>query len=473
MLRNLLWTLTLTLSFGIINAQDEWTLEQCIERALDQDLTIRDAELSIDNATINQKTSRQARYPSLNGGTNAFWNFGRTIDPTSNEFITTTFFSNGLSLNSGVTLYSGGRIKNTIKQSDLDYQAAQKDYDQSLNDISLQVASAFLNVLFARENLENANKQLEITQEQLRQIELLIESGSRPENERLDIEAQIATREQAVVNNQNTLDIAMLGLKQLLRFSPDYNMALAAPPSVDIFTDPNLISFKEIYESSLKTQKSIEASELRVQSSEIGIKIAKSSLYPTLTFGGSLQTNYSNQGRRIVGFETFRQTQDVFIDNTRVTIGQDVDVPIVEKNPYLDQVDENLSYGFGFNMNIPIYNNYQNKASVERAKIGAIRAQNTLEIVKDNLKNTVQQALADARAAKKSLEAAEKNQVAQQAAYDNAIKRYELGAINTFDLTTIQNQLEQAEINLIISRYDYLFRTKVLDFYLGRPITLK
>ena len=249
-------------------------------------------------------------------------------------------------------------------------------------------------------------------------------------------------------------------------------MALSAPPSVEVFTDPDLVSFSEIYQSSLKTQKNIEAGELRVRSSELGIKIAQSNYYPTLSFGGSLQTNYSNQGRRVAGFETFRQTQDIFIDQTPVTIGTDVEVPIFEKNPYLDQLDQNVSYGFGFNMSIPIYNNYQNKAGVEQAKIGAVRAQNSLEIVKDNLKNTVQQALADARAAKKSLDAAERNQVAQQAAYDNGVRRYELGAINTFDLNTVQNQLEQAEINLIIARYDYLFRTKVLDFYLGRPITL-
>ena len=472
MLKNLLWIFIFFISFGTLNSQDVWSLQQCIERAIDQDLTIRDAGLSIENANINQKTAKQARYPSLNGSTNAFWNFGRTIDPTSNEFITTTFFSNGLSLNSGVVLFSGGRIKNGVKRSDLDYQAAMRDYDQAVNDISLQVAVSFLNVLFAQENLENARKQLEITEAQLEQVERLIESGSRPENERLDIEAQIATREQSVVSNQNTLDIAMLGLKQLLRFDPDYNMALSAPPSVEVFTDPDLVSFSEIYQSSLKTQKNIEAGELRVRSSELGIKIAQSNYYPTLTFGGSLQTNYSNQGRRVAGFETFRQTQDIFIDQTPVTIGTDVEIPIFEKNPYLDQLDQNVSYGFGFNMSIPIYNNYQNKAGVEQAKIGAVRAQNSLEIVKDNLKNTVQQALADARAAKKSLDAAERNQVAQQAAYDNGVRRYELGAINTFDLNTVQNQLEQAEINLIIARYDYLFRTKVLDFYLGRPITL-
>lgn len=472
MMKTILFLFFSVLSLTAISAQDVWSLEQCINRALDENLNIKDAELAIDNASINQKLSKQARYPSLNGGSSAFWNFGRSIDPTSNAFITTTFFSNNLSLNTGVTLFSGGRINNTIKQSQIDYDASQKDMEQARNDVALNTAISFLNVLFAQENLENSRKQLANTQDQLEQTEKLIASGSRPENERLDIEAQIATREQAVINSENNLDIAMLGLKQLLRFDPDYDMALRVPPSIDVFTDPDIMTFGEVYKSALKTQKNIEANELRVQSSEMGIKIAKASLLPTLTFGGSLGTNYSNQGRTIAGFETIRQNQEVFINGQPVTVGSDVDIPIVTKNPYFDQVDENLSYGFGFSLNVPIYNNYRNKAGIEQAKLGAIRAQNNLEITKDQIKNTVQQALADARAAKKSLEAAERTQVAQEAAYNNAVRRYELGSINTFELTSLQNQLEQAEITLIIAKYDYLFRTKVLDFYMGRPITL-
>jgi outer membrane protein len=472
MMKTILFIFFGVLSFTTISAQDVWSLEQCINRALDENLNIKDAELAIDNASINQKLSKQARYPSLNGGSSAFWNFGRSIDPTSNEFITTTFFSNNLSLNTGVTLFNGGRINNTIKQSQIDFDASQKEMEQARNDVALNTAISFLNVLFAQENLENSRKQLANTQDQLEQTEKLIASGSRPENERLDIEAQIATREQAVINSQNNLDIAMLGLKQLLRFDPDYDMALRVPPSIDVFTDPDIMTFGEVYKSALKTQKNIEANELRVQSSEMGIKIAKASLLPTLTFGGSLGTNYSNQGRTIAGFETIRQNQEVFINGQPVTVGSDVNVPIITKNPYFDQVDENLSYGFGFSLNVPIYNNYRNKAGIEQAKLGAIRAQNNLEITKDQIKNTVQQALADARAAKKSLEAAERTQVAQEAAYNNAVRRYELGSINTFELTSLQNQLEQAEINLIIAKYDYLFRTKVLDFYMGRPITL-
>ena len=379
----LVFTLTLCIQLG---AQERWSLEKCIVHALEESLIIKDAELSIENSMINQKVAKSARYPSLNGSSSLSWNFGRSIDPTSNEFITTTFISNGLSLNTGVTLFSGNRVNNTIKQSDIDLRASKKDFEQARNDIALQVATAYLNVLFGQENLSNSIKQLDITMEQLDQTEKLIASGSRPANERLDIEAQVAIREQAVIANENTVDIAMLSLKQLLRLDPDLNMQLDVPENLEVFSDPELLTFSEVYVSALNTQKNVEASELRVASSEVGIKIAKSNLYPSLSFGGSLGTNYSNQGRRIIGTETVRQNQEVFFNDMPVVIGQDVEIPLVDKNPYLDQYDENLSYGFGFNLSIPIYNNFRNKANVEQAKLGAIQSRNNLEQVKDQIK---------------------------------------------------------------------------------------
>ncbi len=472
MTRNQIILFIILLATIQVKAQEVWTLESCVRHALENSLLIKDASLAIDNAEVNKKTATQARYPSLNGTTNVGLNFGRTIDPVTNDFITQSFLSNTFGLNTGITVYSGGRINNTVKQSDIDLRAAERDFDQVENDIVLQVATAYLNVLFARENLENASKQFAITEEQLDQIEKLIASGSRPENERLDIEAQLATREQAIVTNQNNLDISILSLKQLLRLEPDYDLVLEVPENIEVLSDPDQLTFQEVYRSALRTQKDVEAQQLRVQSAEVGVSIAKSALYPTVTLGGSLGSRYSNQGMRLAGTQTITQSQEVRANGTPVTIESDVQIPILENNPYFDQIDENISYGVGMSVNIPIYNNYRTKGSIEQARLNVMRNSNLLENIKDQVKNVVQQALADARAAKKSLRAAEKNQLAQEAAFNNATRRYELGAINSFDLSQIQNQLEQAEINLIISKYDYLFRMKVIDFYMGKPITL-
>ncbi len=463
--------ISLTIHLGS-SAQESWTLEKCIKEALTNSLLVKNADIAIENTSISQKSAKHSRYPSLNGSTGVFWNFGRTIDPTSNEFVTTTFFSNNVSLNSSILLYNGGRVNNTIKQADLDVMAATKDKEQVEIELVLSVTTAFINVLFAQENLENAQGQLLVTQQQLDQVDKLVRSGSRPANEKLDIEAQIATREQAIITNQNALDIGLLQLKQIMRVEPDVTVTIAAPENIEVSYDPEALTFAEVYASAVRTRKDVEAAEIRVNSSQLGKKIAKSSLYPSVGLGGSLGTNYSNQGRTIVGSNDVFAEEEVFINNQSVLIGREVTIPVVEKANYSTQFQDNLSYGFGVNVSIPIYNNYNNRASIQRAELNIMNAQNQLEQVKDQIKNTVQQVLADARAAKKSLVASEKSVIAQRAAFNNASRRYELGSINSFDLVTIQNQLDQAEINLIISRYDYLFKSKILDLYMGKQLSL-
>jgi outer membrane protein len=352
-------------------------------------------------------------------------------------------------------------------------QAADMDLEQIRNDIALQVGNAYLSVLFAIENLRNANLQLQLSQDQLKQTQQLIDFGSRPANERLDIEAQIATREQTVIVNQNTLDNANLQLKLLMRLDPSYNMVLDVPDAIQIFSDPNLLTYEDVYKKAVQTQKNIAAQELRVRSAELGVNIANAGKYPTIGIGGSLGTNYSNQARRVIDFNTIRQTQDVFINGQQVTVGSDIDVPVLENNPYANQLDENISYGFGLNMSIPIYNNYNVSAGVQRAKLNILSQQNTLEQTYDLVRNNVTAALANARAANLAYSASQKSVAALEASYENAKQRYSLGSINSFELTSIQNQLDVAQVNLLVSKYDYFFKMKVLDFYMGKPIRLR
>jgi outer membrane protein len=450
-----------------------WTLEACILEAWNNSLAVTSTEYAKEFADINLTQSKHARYPSLNGGSSMFFNFGRSIDPTTNEFVTTTFISNNWSLNTGMTLFNAGRINNTIKQSRTDVKASELDLEQTKNDIALQVSTAFLNVLFSIENLKNANLQLELSQEQLEQTQQLIDIGTRPVNERLDIEAQIATRQQTVIVNQNAVDNAYLLLKQLMRLDPDYVMELDAPDSIDLFSNPDILTYDEVYRTAIKTQKNIAAAEMRVKSAELGVKIANSGKYPNIGLGGSLGTNYSNQFRRIIGFNTIRQSQEVFFNGQSATIGTDVEVPVFENNPYFNQLDQNLSYGFGVNMNIPIYNNYNISANVQRAKLNILNSQNTLQQTQDLVRNNVTTALANARAAKLAYEASLKSVDAQNASFENAKQRYELGSINSFELTSIQNQLETAQVNLLVSKYDFFFKMKVLDFYMGQPMRLQ
>lgn len=460
-----LWSATAT-------AQDVWNLERCINHALQNNIEIQQGRLGVEQADIDYKTAKHSRYPSLSAGTNLGLNFGRTIDPTNNEFITQSFLSNGISLSSNVFLYNAGRIRNAIKQAEINQESANYTVKQSERDMALFVAQSYLNVLFAEENLKNAVAQQELTQEQYNQVEKLINAGVRPANELLDLNAQLARGEQSIITQENAVTIAMLALKQQLMLDPGYQMILDRPADVEIISDADVITFDEIYQSALGNQPGIRAAELDMRAAQVGEKIAKSALYPSVTLGGSLQSNYSNQGQKIEVIET---TQDIPLEFNGVQgiltfPSQEV---IRSDNPYFNQIDENLSYGFGLGVNIPIYSNYQNRSRIESAKLNIMSSALNIERQKNTLKTNVQQALADTKAASKSYQAAEKSRDAQLAAYNNAKKQYELGAINSFDFVNARALLDSAEISLIIAKYDYLFKAKVVDFYMGRPISLK
>lgn len=453
-------------------AQDVWNLERCINHAMENNLDIQQARIIIEQAEINQSLARHSRYPSLNGNVNAALNFGRTIDPTNNDFITQSFLSNNLSLSTGVTLWNANRINNAIRQAEINRQSAIYSVQQSERDIALLVATSYLNVLFAQENLKTSEAQQVLTEEQFSQIEKLVNAGVRPDNELLDIEAQLALGEQNIITQQNAVNIAMLNLKQLLLLEPEYDMILDRPDEVDVLSDAEVITLTEIYNQALSNQPAIRAAELDQESALLGEKIAKSSLYPVLTLGGSIGTNYSNRAVTTDGGETVFNNINVLIDGNPVTIGFPGFQPNFVDVPYLDQIDQNLSYGFGIGLSIPIYNNHSARAGIEQAKLNTITTGIQIERQKNLLKTNVQQALADAKAASKNFIAAQKSRDAQSAAFDNAQKRYDLGGINSFDYVNARNLLDNAEINLIIAKYDYLFKSKVVDFYMGRPITL-
>lgn len=463
------------------NAQETWTLERCVRHAIDNNLNIQQSSLSVENAKLDLSDSKQSRNPNLNGSTSAFWNFGRTVDPTTNEFINTNFFSNNFGLNSNAILWNGSRIKNTIKQSKVDIEAAEQDLEQQKQNTSLVVATNFLNILFAKERIDISERQLLLNQQQLNQLDKRIQAGVSPVSEKLNLEAQISQSEQALVASKNTLEIAYLNLKQSLQLSPSSTMEIEVPDNIDVDTDPDMISFDEAFELAKSNRPDLIATELRRQSADIAIDIAKSGYYPTLSIAGSIGTTYSNQGRTIAGFgtETIESVVNLSstspalpFQNVPVTISSENLFPIVEKQAYTDQLDQNTSYGFGFSLNVPIYNRGIVDNNVARAKLGASSNSIQHELLLNNLKITVQQSIADARGAKKQLEASTKTVEAQKLALENTSKRLEIGAANSFEWETQKTNLENAEINALIDKYNYLFSIKTLEFYLGKPLKL-
>lgn len=418
-----------------------WTLEQCVNYAMDNSLTIKRARNAIELASVNDLGNRMQRLPSINASSSYNFSFGRSLNPVTNDFENTQFSGGSTSLNGGILLYGGGVINNSIKQGKADLNAAQFDAQAAANDIALQVAGAYLNILLAEEQVANAQKQLEQSTTQLEQTDRLIRAGSLPPNDRLDFVAQAALNEQAIIEAQNLVTINYLTLKQLLELDPNQELRIVKPDVViPDDANPEIYTLEQVYSTALGTQPQIKADEFRLQSAALQERIARSQGLPRLSLGGSLGTNYSDR------------------------VGEAID--------FFDQFKNNFGQSFGFSLSVPIYNNHNVSVNIERAKVNMANTELTNLQNKQLLKADVQRAIADARAAKESYEAGQRSVEAAQAAFDNAQKRFDLGAINTLEYSTASNNLDRAQLTLIQAKYQYLFNLKVVDFYLGREIKL-
>lgn len=465
-------------SFG----QETWSLEKCIRYAWENNISIKGAELSVADSRLVEKANKFSRLPSVNGNVSGAYQFGRTIDPVTNQFNSLSIGTNRLALDAGVTIYNGNRINNSIKQAGYNLQASMNDLAQMKNDISLSIASSYLNILFAQEQLDAAVKRKELSESQLDQVDKLIRAGARPQNDRLEILATIARNDQSIIAQENAVENGLLSLKNLLLLEPDKDIQIERPQSITIAVEenPDLLKFSDLYNSSIKNQPFIKADENRVKSAELGKDIARAGLMPRLSAFAGLSTNYSTRGQRLDGtFEDVTATQPALIDETPTTpvIPITLLIPQVipgrEDNPYSNQLNENFGQNIGLSLSIPIYNNHQNLVNIDRAELNILRSQLTAETNKQNLKNNIQTALANAKAAKRTLAASERTRDASQAAFENSEKQFQLGTINTFEYATAKNNLDQAEVDLIIAKYDYLFKLKVLDFYQGKKLELK
>lgn len=460
------------------NAQEIWSLERCILYAQENNLTVKQAQANVNTALLSEKQAKTARLPNVGAQINVGEQFGRTIDPVTNLFSSVNNGYNSIGISAGMSLFNGGQIHHSVKQAGWDAQAAQADADQTVNDLSLQIAQAYLNILLAEEQLQNAQKRVSQSSDQLNVTQKLIDAGNLPMADKYNILAQIAQGEQAAVQAQNSVDLGYLSLKQLLQLEPDYDLQIERPViTVPTDANPDEMALTPVYTTAVGTQPNIRAADFRIKSAEEGIYVAKSAYWPSVSLGLNMSTNYSSTYRLPEGINRIPSPPfTALIDGESRTVqvvGDSMLVPYnVRTIDYFDQLDQNFGQSIGVTINIPIYQNGSVRLNVERARLNVINAQLQQNQVQQQLKNDIQTAIANARAGRRQLDAAQKTFDATKIAFENTEKRHQLGAVNTLDLTTARNNLDISENDLSVAKYDYLFRLKLLDFYLGKPITL-
>lgn len=448
-----------------------WSLEECISYALENNIQVQQNEINQKISEQDLKASKYAVLPSVSGFANNSYNFGQTIDPFTNRFASTQVRSNTFSLSSGVTLFNGFRNINTIKRSQAQLESARLDLQKMKNDISLNIANAYLAILFNQELLKNADSQLGVTQLQIDRISKQVKAGALPEGALKDIEAQFASEELQQINAQNQLRVSKLNLAQLLRLENADDFEIVSPSLNNFQGVSELISPGSLYLTALETMPEIKSAEYALYSAEKSTQIARSAYYPTLTMNGSIGTGFSGASREI------ESSQDLgFLPNGDITSGNDqvlsrVVVPTFKDKSFADQVDDNVNKSVGLVLNIPIFSRFNTRINVQRAKLQMQSANLNLENTKLQLRQNIESAHNDAISALNRYKAAEKSVTALETSFRYTQDRFNVGLINSFDFNNEKNRLNNARSELLQAKYNYIFSTKVLDFYQGKTIS--
>jgi len=474
----IIFSITLFCFFSVpLTAQEDsgvWSLEKCISYAVENSLQVQQTELSMEQAKLNKKQAFWAQFPTLNASFRHGFNFGRSVDPTSYTFVNQTIQSSNVSLNLNQPIFQGLRIRNSIKQSKVDLEAASKDSEQARNDVALQVAQAYLSILLAQENLEVLREQANVTKAQYDQTIKLIDAGVVAENSKYDLEAQMARDDESIVNAENSVELAYTNIKVLMNVDVAKSIRIQKVDKLEVPETMPENSLDDVYQEAINSQPNITASKLREQSADIGVRIAKGALYPTVSFYGGVSTNFSSASRNINGNYVVDTLAGTVLSSSDAVEVYDQGFSYTQGDvvPYFSQLGGNASANIGINISIPIFNQMQTRLSIQRAKLAVKTAEFSTRQLETTLKSNIDRAIIDVKAAAKRLQAAKKSVVATRLSVKNTRKRYELGVVNSFELTSVQNTLIASESNLLQAKYDYLFKLKILDYYKGDPIRI-
>ena len=470
---NRLFLLVACVSVFVTQAQTKlWTLEECIALALEKNVTIKQNELDYASAELDRVAAKAAFLPSLSANANHSWNIGLNQNITTGllENVTTQFTSAGL--NMGVDVYRGKQNFNQLHRANLALLARQYQLADISEDVSLLVANGFLQILFNREVLLVQKAQLEVSKAELNQTQALIEGGLRIPGDAYELEATIATQEQAVVQAENNLRLAKINLAQLLLIT-DYENFDIEIIDLDVpFSQVMNETPRAIYEKALTFRNDIKLAITNVEIAETDVKLSKANLQPSISafYGYSTRLSYAD---RLAGTGEFSEVPIGFVRSTGEVVNTRVEQrEVIGPQAVADQLGQNDGHNFGIALNIPIFNGFLAKNNVKKSKLNLERTKNAMTQQQLDLETNINQAYNDAKGAFIFYEAAKKTTRSREVAYNDAQKRFEAGVLNPFNFSQLKQRYEAAVSDEVRAKYDYIFKLKVLEFFFGAPLTL-
>jgi outer membrane protein len=471
--------------FTTANGQqaEKWNIVRCVDHAVKNNISIRQADIQSRFAELNYKQDKASQYPNLNFNSSVGYRLGRSENPTTGVLEDNNFLNLGMQLQSGVTIFNWFSKKNTIEASRLSWEADKEQIQKTKDDISLNVAIAYLQVLLAKEQVNLAKVQISQTVEQLGNTRKRVDAGALPELNAAELEAQLARDSSSLVTSESSVRQFLLQMKALLNLDAGTPFDIETPPveaiPVEAMAD---LQPEAVYATAIGTLPQQKVNTLRIQSAEKSVAVAKASMYPVISAFGSLNTNAISFRRAIynqvlTGYSASGAVADagggVFypVQIPQFTQGNTI-VSYFRPGSITEQFGNNFGQSIGIGLNVPIFNGRTARTAWERSKLTVLQVQLQKEQGDMQLKQDIYTAYNDAVAAMQKFNAEKKAVQTAEKAYDFAKKRYDLNLLSTFDVINIQNNVLRAKIQALYAQYDYVFKMKLLEFYKGQGLKL-
>lgn len=427
-----------------VSGQDTWTLRECIDYAVENNIEIKQLELSVEDYELDLNTSKNSRLPNLGVSVNQSFSFGRAASPNTNSYEDIRTSHTSATLSAGVPIYSGRRITHQIKSGELNLKAATENLNKAKENLELNVTSLYLETLFRKEILKVYVEQEKLTEEQFERTKILFETGKVPESQLYEVEAQLARDKVNVTVAENDLDMSLLNLKQSLNIVSDSYFDIIEPETGFIVLDGivDRQTVEQVYQTALGIKPHIKEVEYYLERNQRNVKIARADYAPTVNLGLSYNNGYS-----------YVFSSD-FNENFR------------------KQVKSRGNEGIGINVSIPIFSRFQTRNRVRSAELAVRRSELELDNVKLAIYKEIQQAYQSAVAAEAKYVSAEKALESAEESYKYVIERYSAGKATAIELSEAQTRQLTSRSDVVQAKYDYLFRQKILDFYKGERIDI-
>jgi len=455
--------------FTAISFGQTYSLRQCIETALANNIPVKQSGLLAESAKADWHQAKANLLPSLNGSWDYGWNQGRSINPFTNAYISQQFSGSGAGLSSGIVLFNGLQLQNVIRQTGYAFRASEQEWQQSKDKLTLDVMLAYLTVLNNEDIWETMKERREVTYEQVKRLNVMFEKGATASYMLSDMKGQLAADDIILVNNFNALQTARLELAQLMNIPFNKDMKLERLTEAELL-ELYAYGVEEIYTSSLNNLAQVKAVDLRAKSAQRGVAAARGAYFPTISFQGSVGTNYSSVSTTQLPTTIVEEPTGgyVTINGVKNPVMTENQQYAARRISYNSQFANNIGTYYGFRVSIPVFNNLQTYSNVRRAKVAAKSASYEADYTRLVLKQSIEKAYQDMMASYERYKVLQQQVLDYKESFRSAEIRFNLGAIVSTEYLLTKNNYDRALISLKQVWYEYIFRTRILDFYRGQ-----